>query len=270
MGLYIKFTVDDFGCTLGINSAVEMLHRKNIVNYASVLVYGNQVENAVEISKRNPKLQTGLHLAFTDVHCERKIPGVTSAGFFKSRNQLIKSILLGQVNENDIYKEIENQFNKLISLGFNVKFINGHQDVHVLPIINRQIIKFSKKNNIKLRGVLSENYRFIVFNYKKLMKEILAYQFQMQIDEDKKFNDYFLSNMNSDRNFSVNGFEAILKNIANKQKIYQYEWGVHPSFSPDGLEVYWDKRYISERVSEFNVMNSSEFLELLIKYKVMI
>ena len=62
----LRITADDFGATKSINKAVEVLHQKGILNYAALMVQGKEVNNALDIIKRNKNLKVGLHFTITD------------------------------------------------------------------------------------------------------------------------------------------------------------------------------------------------------------
>lgn len=52
---------DDFGQTAGINRGIVECHEHGIVTSTSLMVTGRAVEEAVELSRRNPALAIGLH-----------------------------------------------------------------------------------------------------------------------------------------------------------------------------------------------------------------
>ncbi|HEY4745903.1 MAG TPA: ChbG/HpnK family deacetylase, partial [Desulfuromonadaceae bacterium] len=72
-------TSDDFGLSPGVNAAVERAWRNGILTCASIMPGGAAFDEAVEIARRNPGLQVGLHLTLVQgrsVLPPAEIPGL--------------------------------------------------------------------------------------------------------------------------------------------------------------------------------------------------
>src|SRR6185369_2877263 len=82
MSRQLIITSDDFGLSSGVNSAVEKAWQEGILTNASIMPGGNAFDEAVEIARRNPGLQVGLHLTLVQgkaVLSPSEIPGLVDA-----------------------------------------------------------------------------------------------------------------------------------------------------------------------------------------------
>ena len=61
MKRYLIVNADDFGQTSGITRGIVECHRRGIVTSTSLMVTGKAVDEAVKLSRENPKLAIGLH-----------------------------------------------------------------------------------------------------------------------------------------------------------------------------------------------------------------
>src|SRR5580692_5998960 len=80
---------DDFGRSHSINEAVIRAHQDGILTTASLMVNEPGLDEAVALSRQNPRLGVGLHLALSHGHSAlppEKIPGlVNGRGKFSDR-----------------------------------------------------------------------------------------------------------------------------------------------------------------------------------------
>jgi predicted glycoside hydrolase/deacetylase ChbG (UPF0249 family) len=58
---YLIFNADDFGATRGINRGIIECHQKGVLTSTSLMVTGRALDEAIELSRENPKLAIGLH-----------------------------------------------------------------------------------------------------------------------------------------------------------------------------------------------------------------
>jgi predicted glycoside hydrolase/deacetylase ChbG (UPF0249 family) len=58
---YLIFNADDFGQSLGINRGIIECHRRGVLTSTSLMVTGKAVNEAVALSRENPRLAIGLH-----------------------------------------------------------------------------------------------------------------------------------------------------------------------------------------------------------------
>ncbi|HEX3356288.1 MAG TPA: ChbG/HpnK family deacetylase [Tepidisphaeraceae bacterium] len=58
---YLIVNADDFGASPGVNRGIVESHQKGVLTSTSMMVTGKAVEEAIELSRQNPKLAIGLH-----------------------------------------------------------------------------------------------------------------------------------------------------------------------------------------------------------------
>ena len=89
---------DDLGFSADINATIEEAHRRGVVTNASVMVDGKEVDGALAVLSRNPKLGVGLHLdlcpaigfynvAYHDEYFLRESERVSSAVLWRGINE---------------------------------------------------------------------------------------------------------------------------------------------------------------------------------------
>ena len=58
---HVIVNADDFGASTGTNEGIVECHRRGVLTSASMMVTGAAVEQAVALSRENPRLAVGLH-----------------------------------------------------------------------------------------------------------------------------------------------------------------------------------------------------------------
>src|SRR5215471_7197889 len=58
---YLIFNADDFGASHGVNRGIVDCHQKGVLTSTSLMVTGRALDEAIQLSKENPKLAIGLH-----------------------------------------------------------------------------------------------------------------------------------------------------------------------------------------------------------------
>ncbi len=151
---------DDLGLSEETNKAIFSLAKSSKLNSVSLLVNGNAVESAIVKLKQYDHLKTSLHLCLTEgppiekktsLHKLINEEGILSKSFL---NLLFLSLL---PNNSHIKKSINVQLRSEIiaqieryrSLtGCKSVAIDGHQHIHLVPIIFNIIIDLSENYNI--------------------------------------------------------------------------------------------------------------------------
>jgi len=133
---------DDFGRSRSINHAVIHAHREGILTSASLMVNGEEADEAVKLARQNPRLGVGLHLSLvcaTAALPSREIPGlVDTAGNFSDHpvttglRYFFRPGLRPQLE-----REIRTQFEKFRATGLPLDHVNGHLHFHLHPVIFR-------------------------------------------------------------------------------------------------------------------------------------
>lgn len=133
-------TSDDFGLSPGVNAAVEKAWRDGILTCASIMPGGSAFDEAVEIARRNPGLQVGLHLTLVQgsaVLPSKDIPGlVDAAGNFRD-NPVAAGMryFFDKGLYKQLLREIEAQIRRVKDAGINLTHIDGHLNIHLHPTV---------------------------------------------------------------------------------------------------------------------------------------
>ncbi|WP_320666625.1 ChbG/HpnK family deacetylase [Prochlorococcus sp. MIT 1307] len=151
---------DDLGLTTGINNAIFELYSIGKLDSASLIVNGKCVLDAIKQWEKNSHFPLCLHLCLSEgraISPKEKVKtlinkdGLLKQTFFK----LFLSSFLPKSNnyrkrlEQDLYCEIKAQvklFKDLTKL--DQVSLDGHQHIHLVPIVLQVIIKVAKESNI--------------------------------------------------------------------------------------------------------------------------
>jgi len=133
-------TADDFGLSSGVNRAVEQSWRDGILTGASIMAGGMAFDEAVDIAKRNPALQIGLHLTLLhgrSVLPPDQLPGLVDGKGNFSDNPVMSGIryFFDKGLHDQLKREIEAQIVRVIDAGINLSQIDGHLNIHLHPTI---------------------------------------------------------------------------------------------------------------------------------------
>lgn len=128
---------DDFGYSAGINKGIIQSHREGIVTSTSLMVDARKVDEAVKLSRENPKLGLGLHFVLTDED-NRAVRPI---------KQALSVVLIRRAES-----ELQRQFEKFRSLiGELPDHLNAHFHFHKWPRIFPLFERLSEKYKIPLR-----------------------------------------------------------------------------------------------------------------------
>jgi len=137
---------DDFGLTHRVNEAIAIACRDGVVTTASLMVTTSAFESAIDIARREPKLDLGLHLNLTE-GCPVANPSTVStladAGTFRYRHpiKLATALLSRKISMGDLEGEIRAQIEKAVDSELWITHIDGHKHVHMIPAVFRIICR---------------------------------------------------------------------------------------------------------------------------------
>ena len=134
-------TGDDFGASLGVNSAIVRAYDEGILTGASLLVTGECASEAVVLARERPQLATGLHLALCDA-TSASPPGaipdlVTPDGRFPAspgRTGMVYWIWRRR-RSGQLEKEIRAQVERYLETGLRLDHVDGHHHLHMHPVV---------------------------------------------------------------------------------------------------------------------------------------
>jgi predicted glycoside hydrolase/deacetylase ChbG (UPF0249 family) len=194
---YVVLNADDFGMSFGVNRAIENLVIQGALNSASLMTSGYAFEDALVRAK---DLQTkypffvGLHFNLTYRHA-RSCRGYsfltdTSGCFRHSFMSLmvccLRSYVWGTSLERFkllrvLYRELKAQYQAIKDSGLTVGHVDGHQHVHLIPMVYQVVERFALKQGIKRIRHINERFghtlrhvpRMVVWTHHGWLKWVL-------------------------------------------------------------------------------------------------
>jgi chitin disaccharide deacetylase len=145
---------DDFGRSHSINQAVIQAHTGGILTTASLMVGESACDEAVELARKHSRLGVGLHLTLS---CGRavlppeKIPGLADAnGAFETDPAAAgwRYFFRRELRE-PLRQEIHAQFDRFHAARLPLDHVNGHQHMHLHPIVFRILMEDAGKLGIR-------------------------------------------------------------------------------------------------------------------------
>ncbi|MGZ3419704.1 MAG: ChbG/HpnK family deacetylase [Polyangiales bacterium] len=135
-------SADDYGISPGTNAAIEALVRAGKVDAVSVMAHREASLGSVR-ALRDAGVPIGLHLCFTG-----------SASFPRTYRGLCARFLSAPLTTlRAIETEAEIQVERLLSNGIPVAFLNGHEHVHLLPMVWPVVARLARR--LEVRAVRS-------------------------------------------------------------------------------------------------------------------
>ena len=109
---------------------------------------------AVELARANPGLAVGLHLALSDglsVLGHGRIPHlVNNAGRFRSSPAVAgMACIFSYAARKELGAEVEAQFSRFAATGLPFSHIDGHQHLHMHPVIWEVAIKQCEAHGVR-------------------------------------------------------------------------------------------------------------------------
>ncbi|MEH7107692.1 chitin disaccharide deacetylase [Bacillus sp. JJ1764] len=135
---------DDFGYSRGVNYGIIDSHLLGIVNSTTMMMNMPGVDHAIELAKRHPSLQVGIHLVLT---CGKPLLNdvptlVDAAGNFKKLSTLGEADL----SLAELEREWEAQIELFLNKGLKPTHLDSHHHVHtrdeLLPVVQKLANKY--------------------------------------------------------------------------------------------------------------------------------
>ena len=160
---------DDFGLSSGVNRAVEKGWQEGLLTQASLMAGGDAFDEAVDIARRNPGLQVGLHLTLVQgrpVMPPDKVPGLVGPDGRFPDNPVVAGMKLffDPTIRMQLRFEIEAQILKIKNAGIPLSHIDGHLNIQMHPTVFSLLSELMPIHGITsfriTRERLLENLRF--------------------------------------------------------------------------------------------------------------
>ncbi len=146
-------TADDLGLHPDIDRGIEAAHRDGIVTSASIVAVGASFENAVDVCRRHPRLDVGVHLTLVG---ERPLTDPSALGALVTRDgrfvdahpALVARALTMRLRVDAVRRELGAQIEKVLAAGIRPSHLDGHQHVHLLPRVWPVVVDLARAHGI--------------------------------------------------------------------------------------------------------------------------
>ena len=174
MGKFLIVNADDFGCCEGVNRGIIKAHREGILSSTTILTGGKSFESGLKLLKENPSLSVGLHICL--LKCEstlprEKIPSLIynkTGKFYPTLTEFLKAFSLGKIKKEDIYSEVEAQFEKLFDSGIIPTHFDAHKHSFIFPPVRKVIFDVAEKFKVKYVRFPFENRKIFNFGFSSI------------------------------------------------------------------------------------------------------
>lgn len=159
----IIFNADDFGISAGVNQAIYKAHTEGVLNSTSIMITLKYVPDALNLAKKMPSLNIGLHANLTNessILSPTEIPLlVDENGKFKHGfvNLAILSVLHPRELKRQAKAEIKAQIDKALSCGIKLSHLDSHRHIHMIPSIFKAFMELCQEYNIPRLRFVNEN-----------------------------------------------------------------------------------------------------------------
>lgn len=155
---------DDFGLSAGVNQAVERAWQEGILTQASIMAGGDAFEDAVDIARRNPGLQVGLHLTLVQgrpVLPPEQIPGLVGPDGNFPDNPVTSGIRIffDRGLREQLMREIEAQICRARDAGIPISHIDGHLNIQMHPTVFQILAELMPRYGITSFRITRERLR---------------------------------------------------------------------------------------------------------------
>lgn len=143
---------DDLGRVHGINTGVFEAHRKGIVTSATAMVNYGPIEEAAALSRENPRMGIGLHVALTGGRTT--LPASEVPTLVDSRGlQPAKPEGLEGARPEEIAAEIEAQFARFVAIfGRRPTHLDSHHHSHRRPDVFEAVCALARREGLPVRN----------------------------------------------------------------------------------------------------------------------
>ena len=140
---------DDWGLTPGVNRGIVRAFQHGIVTSTSLLVTGRAFEDAVTLARQLPELDVGLHLALVEEQAvlpPEALPTLVdkTGRLPRTKGEFFKRALLGQINWDEVEREIASQIARFQQTGLGLSHIDSHQHIHMFPPVFRIVTRLTR------------------------------------------------------------------------------------------------------------------------------
>jgi hypothetical protein len=138
----VVMCADDFGLTEGVcHGILDLVHMGRVSATGVMANMPWWPRFAAELRELDGVVGVGLHLNLTQGRPLGRMPGLAPSGVFRGHGELMLRAHLGSIPEDELAGEIGRQLDAFEDgFGRAPDFVDGHQHVHVLPVVRRVLL----------------------------------------------------------------------------------------------------------------------------------
>lgn len=177
---------DDYGMNQQVSDSILELYQKGYLTSASIMTNFEAFDYSVDL-QRNSGLDLGLHLNLLDgnpVSSKTAKSGLVDkeGRFLRSPYRLYQIIKMGCVTEVQLEYEIRAQIEKALDSGIMLSHLDGHEHVHMFPVVNNLVIKLAKEYAIKAVRIPEDSFKIweVPINRKFVISSLSYYARKMR------------------------------------------------------------------------------------------
>lgn len=235
---------DDFGLSRGVNAGIVDAFNLGILTSTTLMTGMQAYENAILLAKQNPNLGIGVHLTLTAGNSILNTHQVIAEnGVFKHINPEQTDQI--HFDEQEVYRELAAQIEKVLASGINVTHLDGHHHVQKQDGVREIVETLAKKYQLPIRW--SEK------NANKMASEVVHPEY-LELRFDEKISDFINGKLNETM------LNAYFKEVIARVKEHHItEIMTHPAYIDRFLLE--NSSMTTERVYEADLLIRSTFVD---------
>ncbi len=153
-GPLLIVNADDYGLTAAVSAGILRAHREGIVTSTSVLAVAPGLTRAGGWLADEGDLGVGVHLALVGedrpLLSAAEIPSLVDRDglFAGSWRAFVPRAVAGRIDRDDVRRELAAQIEAVAGLGVRISHLDGHQHLHLLPMVRDVVIDLAGRYRI--------------------------------------------------------------------------------------------------------------------------
>ncbi len=268
---------DDYGLTKDVSRGILEAYQKGIVCSTSIVTNMPAFIESIQLLKRFPEFDCGVHLNLTvgpPISPISEVASLTNAdGLFYSLSKFLLRLKLGKVRPREVKREWEAQIIKVQEKGVELSHINSHHHIHAMSELCSITVDLAEEFGIpymrnpreyrlKLRGVSIQQFLRRVLINLLVSCDNGHHRYSRQLSSADHFTGTFLERLMNNSLAWKRELETIPEGIA--------EVAVHPGYSSEDLRKLESDKYASQRERELALLIQPVLASLLQENGIMI
>ncbi len=143
---------DDYGMSPGINTAVERLHQAGRLSSVSIMTNRPWSAAALDYARQADDLRSGVHLNLTTgrprLPMDQAATLVDQDGNFMPIALLLRRLLAGRVDRDELRRELETQIEAALDAGLAIQHLDSHMHFHAIPSLGQLVCDLALRYDV--------------------------------------------------------------------------------------------------------------------------